>query len=99
LRSVFATAIWSRVFQPAHRAMARSSSGCRLPDRIEQDAGACDVAARVPDCPGAGSRFSSAWRAHGGIKRQEDSADSELLEVDSEIVLRIGVEPPEMRAR
>src|SRR5262245_25806982 len=71
-----------------------------LPDGIEQNAAACDVA-HAPETglkPGEPPHVALRGRLRG-IKRQEELRRiAQLLEVDSEIVLRIAVELPEMRA-
>ena len=70
-----------------------------LPDGIEQNAGACDVAraSQTGLEPGEPPHVALCGRM-GGIKRQEELRRiAQLLEVDSEIVLRLGVELPEMR--
>src|SRR5882672_3143130 len=71
-----------------------------LPDSVEQDAGACDVARPSQTRQDPGEPPHVAFRRRmGGIKRQEELRRiAQLLEVDSEIVLRIDVELPEMRA-
>src|SRR5258707_15774504 len=71
-----------------------------LPDSIEQVAGTCDVAhaSQTGLEPGEPPRVALRGRM-GGIKRQEELRRiAQLLEVDSEIVLRIDVELLEMRA-
>lgn len=70
-----------------------------LPDRIEQDAGAGDVARASQTALEPGEPRYVALRGRlGGIKRREQLGRIvQLLEVDSEVVLRIGVELSEMR--
>ena len=70
-----------------------------LPDGIEQDAGVCDVArASQTGLDPEESRHVALRGCMGGVKRQEELRRiAQLLEADSEIVLRIGIELPEMR--
>src|ERR1700682_207990 len=71
-----------------------------LPDSIERDAGACDVARASQTGLEPGEPPHVALRGRiGGIERQEELRRiAQLLEIDSEIVLRTDVELPEMRA-
>ena len=71
-----------------------------LPDSVEQDAGASDVARASETGLDLGEPPHVAFRGRMGcIKRLEELGRiAQLLEVDSEIVLRIDVELPEMRA-
>src|ERR1700680_1340351 len=58
-----------------------------LPDRIEQDAGACDVArASQTDLESRGPRHVALRGRLGGIKRQKElHRIAQLLDVDSKI--------------